>query len=171
MSLLAIENLTITLPGGADRAEAARDVSLEVNPGEILCLVGESGSGKSLTAGAILGLLPAGVRATRGRIMFEGQDLLPLPLPALRAISGRRIGMVFQDPMTALNPLHTIGSQVAEVWRTHTHLPRAEIEARVLDLLESLRLPEPRRIAHTSFRVASASAASSPWPSRSNPRC
>ncbi len=114
MSLLSIENLTIALPGGADRAEAARDVSLSVAPGEILCLVGESGSGKSLTAASILGLLPAGVRAIAGRIIFEGQDLLRLPLPALRGISGRRIGVVFQDPFTALNPRRRAGDLVTQ---------------------------------------------------------
>ncbi|WP_439596948.1 ABC transporter ATP-binding protein [Falsiroseomonas sp.] len=147
MTLLEIQNLSVALPRGADRPFAARDVSLSVAAGEVLCVVGESGSGKSLTAAAILGLLPPGVRATAGRILFEGTDLLPLLLAQLRGISGRRIGMVFQDPMTALNPLHTVGAQIAEVYRTHTTLGRAAIAARVQALLESLHLPEPRQIA------------------------
>jgi peptide/nickel transport system ATP-binding protein len=146
-SLLAIEGLSIALPRGADRAFASRDVSLTVEAGDVFCVVGESGSGKSLTAAAILGLLPPGVTASAGRILFEGQDLLSLGVPDLRRICGARIGMVFQDPMTALNPLHTVGSQIAETFRTHTRLGRREIEDRVLDLLESMRLPEPRQIA------------------------
>ncbi|MBX9596041.1 MAG: ABC transporter ATP-binding protein, partial [Roseomonas sp.] len=146
-ALLSIENLSIALPRGADRALAASDVSFSIDRGEVFCVVGESGSGKSLTAAAILGLLPPGVQASGGRILFEGQDLLKLSLPDLRRISGKRIGMVFQDPMTALNPLHTVGSQVAETFRIHTTLGRAEISDRVLDLLETMRLPEPRQIA------------------------
>ncbi|WP_439547880.1 ABC transporter ATP-binding protein [Falsiroseomonas sp.] len=146
-ALLSIENLSIALPRGADRALAASNVSFSIDRGEVFCVVGESGSGKSLTAAAILGLLPPGVRASAGRILFEGQDLLQLSLPDLRRISGKRIGMVFQDPMTALNPLHTVGSQVAETFRIHTTLGRAEIADRVLDLLETMRLPEPRQIA------------------------
>ncbi len=145
--LLSIEDMTIALPAGGDRFAAARHISLRVDPGEIVCLVGESGSGKSLTASSIMGLLPAGVRATQGRIMFEGVDLLTLSAEARRRICGARIGMVFQDPMTALNPLHTVGSQIAETFRTHTRLGRREIAARVLDLLTRMHLPDPRGIA------------------------
>jgi len=145
--LLSIEGLEVALPRGADRAYAARGVNLRVDAGDVLCVVGESGSGKSLTAASVLGLLPPGVRASAGRIVFEGTDLLSLSNDQLRRISGKRIGMVFQDPMTALNPLHTVGAQVAETFRTHTSLGRAEIGERVLALLESLRLPDPRQIA------------------------
>jgi peptide/nickel transport system ATP-binding protein len=145
--LLAIEALRIGLPRGADRDEAVRGVSLNVELGEIVCLVGESGSGKSLTASAVLGLLPPGVRATGGRILFEGRDLLRLDRTALRRIAGGGIGMVFQDPMTALNPLHSVGSQIGEPFRMHTDLSRREIAARVLGLLGDMRLPDPRAAA------------------------
>ncbi|MEN4918924.1 ABC transporter ATP-binding protein [Achromobacter spanius] len=141
--LLRIENLTVDLPPGADRPHALKDLSLTVNAGEIVCVVGESGSGKSLTAGTVLGLLPQGVRATGGQVLWEGQDLLKLAPEALRRLRGKRIGMIFQEPMTALNPLRTIGDQIAEVFRTHTRLSRAEIRRRTLDLLESVRIPDP----------------------------
>ncbi len=141
--LLRIQNLTVDLPAGADRPHALHDLSLSVNAGEIVCVVGESGSGKSLTAGAILGLLPQGVRASGGQVLWEGQDLLRLSPDALRRLRGRRIGMIFQEPMTALNPLRTIGDQIGEVFHTHTALPGAEIRRRTLDLLDSVRLPDP----------------------------
>ncbi len=141
--LLRIQNLTVDLPAGADRPHALHDLSLSVNAGEIVCVVGESGSGKSLTAGAILGLLPQGVRASGGQVLWEGQDLLQLSPAALRRLRGRRIGMIFQEPMTALNPLRTIGDQIGEVFRTHTRLAGAEIRRRTLELLDAVRLPDP----------------------------
>ncbi|CUJ13768.1 ABC transporter ATP-binding protein [Achromobacter aegrifaciens] len=143
--LLRIQNLTVDLPPGADRPHALQDLSLNISAGEIVCVVGESGSGKSLTAGAVLGLLPQDVRASAGQVLWEGQDLLRLAPEALRRLRGQRIGMIFQEPMTALNPLRTIGDQIAEVFRTHTRLGRAEIRRRTLDLLESVRLPDPQR--------------------------
>ncbi|WMD22031.1 ABC transporter ATP-binding protein [Achromobacter seleniivolatilans] len=142
-ALLRIENLTVDLPQGADRPYALKDVSLTINAGEILCVVGESGSGKSLTAGAILGLLPEDVRASAGSILWQGQDLLQATPDALRRLRGQGIGMIFQEPMTALNPLRTIGDQIAEVFRTHTRLGRHEIRQRTLALLDSVRLPSP----------------------------
>jgi len=143
--LLRIQNLTVDLPPGADRPHALQDLSLNISAGEIVCVVGESGSGKSLTAGAILGLLPQDVRASAGQVLWEGQDLLRLAPEALRRLRGQRIGMIFQEPMTALNPLRTIGDQIAEVFRTHTRLGRAEIRRRTLDLLDAVRLPDPQR--------------------------
>ena len=147
MSLLSIEGLTVALPKGGDRPDALRDVTLELGPNEILCVVGESGSGKSMTAGAVMGLLPEGVRATAGRVMFEGRDLLALSEPELRRLRGRRIGMVFQEPMTALNPLRSIGSQIGEMFRVHTRLSAAERDARVLALLDQVRIPDPAAAA------------------------
>jgi len=102
MALLAISNLTIALPPGADRPLAAEEVSLEVKPKEIVCIVGESGSGKSLTAHAVMGLLPRGIAATGGSILFDGADLLREPPDVLRRRRGRDIAMIFQDPMAAL---------------------------------------------------------------------
>lgn len=143
--LLRIQNLTVDLPAGADRRHAIHDLSLSIKPGEIVCVVGESGSGKSLTAGAILGLLPQGVRASSGQVLWEGEDLLRLSPAAMRGLRGQRIGMIFQEPMTALNPLRTIGDQIGEVFRTHTRLAGGEIRQRTLALLDSVRLPDPAR--------------------------
>ena len=110
--LLRVKGLTVALPLGADRPNALENVTLELSANEILCVVGESGSGKSMAANAILGLLPDGVRPTAGQVLFDGRDLLTLPDHELRAIRGARIGMIFQEPMTALNPLHTVGAQI-----------------------------------------------------------
>jgi len=142
-ALLSIQNLTVALPAGGDRPHALADVDLEVRAGEILCVVGESGSGKSMTAGAVLGLLPDGVHASGGRILWDGEDLLAASPERLRRLRGKEIGMIFQEPMTALNPLRTIGDQIAEVFRAHTGLRRNEIRERTLALLESVRIPDP----------------------------
>ncbi|WP_458766114.1 ABC transporter ATP-binding protein [Cupriavidus basilensis] len=145
--LLSIDALSVALPTGADRPLALDGVSLALAPGEILCVVGESGSGKSMTAGAVLGLLPDGVRRSAGRILFEGRELTALSEADLRRIRGARIGMIFQEPMTALNPLRTIGDQIGEVFRTHTRLPKAEIARKVRSLLEDVRIPQPHAAA------------------------
>jgi peptide/nickel transport system ATP-binding protein len=145
MSLLDIRNLTVTLPPGADRAHAVEDVSLSLAAGEILCIVGESGSGKSVSTGAIMGLLPRGLNAS-GRILFEGRDLLRLDDAALRDLRGARIGMIFQEPMTALNPLMRVGDQIAEVLQVHG---KGSGAARVQALLEAVNLPDPPRLARS----------------------
>ena len=145
--MIAVDDLSIRLPPGADRALALDRLTLAVAPGEVVCLVGESGSGKSMLASAILRLLPPGVTTAGGRITLDGTDLLALPEPAMRRVRGARIGMVFQDAMTALNPLHRVGDQVAEPFRTHTSLGRTEIRARVLTLFDQVGLPDPPAIA------------------------
>lgn len=145
--LLSIRNLRVALPSGADRPYALDNVSLNLHANEILCVVGESGSGKSMTAGAVLGLLPERVQAVAGHIDFEGQDLLRLDDAALRRVRGAKIGMVFQEPMTALNPLRTIGDQIGEMFRTHTRLDTKTLQARVLALLEDVRIPNPQKAA------------------------
>jgi peptide/nickel transport system ATP-binding protein len=142
-AVLSIRNLTVALPAGADRPHALEDVSLDLKADEILCVVGESGSGKSMTAGAILGLLPEGVSAQSGEILLEGENLLRFSDADMRKIRGARIGMIFQEPMTALNPLRTIGDQIAEMFRTHTDLGSSEIMKRVLDLLRDVHIPDP----------------------------
>ena len=147
-TILDIRNLTIALPAQADRDTALDSVSLQLHAGEILCVVGESGSGKSVTAGAILQLLPSALSVRSGQVLFEGQDLLSASPKTLRTIRGARIGMIFQEPMTALNPLHTIGRQIGEVFRIHTSLRRADIDARVQALLIDVGLPDPTRIQH-----------------------
>ena len=141
MSVLQVEGLAVALPPGADRPHAVFGVSFTLQPGEILCIVGESGSGKSVSAGAVMGLLPRGLRATAGRILFEGQDLLQATPAAMRALRGKRLGMVFQEPMTALNPLMRVGDQVAEVLQVHG----AAVGRRVRDLLDAVHLPDPDR--------------------------
>ncbi|MCA1323804.1 ABC transporter ATP-binding protein [Herbaspirillum sp. alder98] len=144
--LLSLRNVSIALPRGADRALALDDVSFDLHAGEVLCVVGESGSGKSLTATSLLGLLPDGVHRSGGQALWEGgEDIFSLSPQALRSLRGRRIGMIFQEPMSALNPLHTIGRQLAEVFQVHTRLRRAEIDARVLDLLVSVQIPDAQR--------------------------
>ena len=108
---LSIEHLTIGLPEGADRPFAVEDVSMAIEKGEILCVVGESGSGKSMTANALMGLLPPGVTVKAGRAMFEARDVLRLPETEKMALRGAEIAMIFQEPMTALNPLMRIGER------------------------------------------------------------
>jgi len=145
--VLSIENLTIALPPGADRANAVEDLSLSIAPGETLCIVGESGSGKSITAHAVMGLLPAGVRPTTGRIDLAGQDLLALAPARMRGMRGREIGMVFQEPMTSLNPVMRIDEQIIETFEAHGALSTPERRARMLALLEEVGLPDPAVIA------------------------
>jgi peptide/nickel transport system ATP-binding protein len=142
MALLAIKDLTIALPPGSDRPLAAEEVSLQVNPKEIVCIVGESGSGKSLTAHAIMGLLPRGVAATGGSILFDGVDLLREPPEALRKRRGRDIAMIFQDPMAALNPVLTIGRQVSEQIRAHRAISESAALKQAADLLAEMGLKD-----------------------------
>jgi len=113
----------------------------------VLCIVGESGSGKSVTAASILRLLPPQLTVTSGSILYGERDIVILPMAELHAIRGARIGMIFQDPMSALNPLQRIGTQIAETFRVHTLLRSAEIHDRVLELLQQMRLPKPAEIA------------------------
>jgi len=146
--ILRIEGLHVRLPAGADRAFAVEDANLELHANETLCVVGESGSGKSLTARAVLGLLPKPhVVASAGRIDFAGRDLLQLDADGLRKVRGAEIAMVFQEPMTALNPLMTVGAQIEEVLDVHGALKPRERRSRVLALLEDVHLPDPERIA------------------------
>lgn len=144
--LLSVENLSIALPGVADRTHAVAGVSFSVAPGEILCIVGESGSGKSVMSLAIMGLLSRGLSVEGGKILFEGQDLLTMPSKARRDLAGRRIAMVFQEPIASLNPFYRVGEQVAEVFRLHTDMSNAQIRERVLELFSEVLLPEPELI-------------------------
>ena len=144
---LDIQGLTIALPKGADRAAAVQDFSLQLRAGEVVCLIGESGSGKSLVARSVLGLLPGPqVRVSAGSIGFGDLDLARATPAQMRKVRGAGIAMIFQEPMTALNPLHTIGRQLAEVLRIHTNLGRAARRARVEELLGSVHLPDPAAV-------------------------
>ena len=145
--VLDVQGLTVRLPAGADRVHAVENVSFAVAPGEIVCVVGESGSGKSVTAHAVMGLLPPGqLTATAGRVLLEGDDLLRKSPTEMRRIRGDRISMIFQEPMTALNPVMKVGDQIAEVLDIHTRLSERERRARVLDVMTSVHLPEPERL-------------------------
>jgi len=141
VALLRIDNLSISF----GVASAVRSLSLSIAEGESLGLVGESGSGKSVTALAILGLL--GEAATvQGRIVYDGRDLLTLSPNDLRRLRGREIAMIFQEPMTALNPVMPVGAQVAEAVQAHErNLSRREIRRRVLDAMDAVALPDPAR--------------------------
>jgi peptide/nickel transport system ATP-binding protein len=144
--VLDIRGLTVGLPAGADRANAIDAVSLTVGAGEIVCIVGESGSGKSVTAFSIMGLLPRVLRPTGGEILLEGENVLAASRQRLRDLRGSRMGMIFQEPMTALNPVLTIGDQVDEVLRIHTDLGPADRKAKVIATMDAMRLPDPERI-------------------------
>ena len=145
--LLQIEGLSISLPAQADRRHAVEDLSLSLARNEILCVVGESGSGKSVMSRAVLGLFPSRhVRPTAGRILFEGEDLLQASPDRLRALRGNRLAMIFQEPMTALNPVLRIGAQIDEVLEIHQAGAAAARRARVLEMLAAVNLPDPARI-------------------------
>ncbi len=142
--ILRIEDLRISLPPGSDRAYALEHLDLEVRAGETVCLVGESGSGKSLAANAVMGLLPEPrVHVSAGRILLGGQDICAAPRAAMQALRGAQVAMIFQEPMTALNPLKTVGWQIDEVLRLHTDLDRKARRARVLDMLADVHIPDP----------------------------
>jgi peptide/nickel transport system ATP-binding protein len=141
--ILVLDDVSVKLPAGGDRSHAMEKVSLALAANEILCVVGESGSGKSMTANAIMRLLPGGVTIDGGQIVFEGRDLCGLGEAEMRKVRGAGIAMIFQEPMTALNPLRSIGDQIGEMFELHTELSAAEIKARTLALLEEVRIPDP----------------------------
>ncbi len=147
MSLLSVRELSIALPKGADRALAVDGVNFEIEENRIVCLVGESGSGKSMIAHAILGLLPQGVKPVAGQIGFEGRDLLSLAPAEMKTLRGAGVAMIFQEPLTALNPLKKVGEQVAEAVRIHNPAcPAATLTARVEELFIRVGLSDPARL-------------------------
>ena len=145
-AVLSIRQLTVALPPGADRAHALHQVSLEILPGQTLCVVGESGSGKSVMATTVMGLLAKELRPSGGEIVLQGESLLGASASRLRDLRGRSMGMVFQEPMTALNPVMTCGDQVDELLSTHTDWPRDQRRAEILRIFERVRLPDPERM-------------------------
>jgi len=145
--LLDIKDLHVALPEGSERRYAVEAVDLDLAPNEILCVVGESGSGKSLTARAVMGLLPRPhVHVAKGSIHFGEEDLAKVGETRLRAIRGSDISMIFQEPMTALNPVMTIGNQIDEVFRYHTKLGRRERRERAIAIFNDVHLPDPAQI-------------------------
>jgi peptide/nickel transport system ATP-binding protein len=136
--LLRVENLRVELPSRRGVVTAIDDVSFTIDPGEVLGVVGESGAGKSLTGAAIIGLLEPPLRIAEGRILLAGRRIDNLPYGAMRRIRGREIGAIFQDPLTSLNPLYTIGRQLIETIRTHLDLSPTAARERALSLLREV---------------------------------
>jgi peptide/nickel transport system ATP-binding protein len=139
--LLEISHLSVALPTRRGTFTALDDVSFAIEAGEVLGVVGESGAGKSITAAAIIGLLEPPLRQTGGEIRLEGERIDNLPNEALRRIRGKRIGAIFQDPLTSLNPLYTIGRQLIETIRTHLPLSERAARARAIELLQETGIP------------------------------
>lgn len=144
--VLSIDNLTIDLPARADRDHAVQNVSIDVAPGEVVCLVGESGSGKSVIAFSVMGLLAKALTVSGGSISLQGENLLQASKERLRDLRCTGMGMIFQEPMTALNPVMRCGDQIDEVLQEHTDLSASERRARVIDMLTEVHLPDPPRM-------------------------
>ncbi|SPZ03922.1 oligopeptide/dipeptide ABC transporter ATP-binding protein-like protein [Pseudomonas luteola] len=136
--LLSVEHLSIEF--GSRRV--VNDLSFALHSGKTLCIAGESGSGKSLTSLAIMGLLPKMARLPSGVILFEGQNLLDLPERQMQALRGKDIGMIFQEPMTSLNPLMTVGQQLEETVRRHEAVSRGQARQRTREMLDAVRVPQ-----------------------------
>ena len=149
MSLLEVKNLVVEFPGRRGTLRALDDISFSIAPGEILGVVGESGAGKSLTGAAIIGLLEPPGRVASGQILLEGQRIDNLGDEEMRHIRGRRIGAIFQDPLTSLNPLYTVGRQLTETILAHLPVNAAEARQRAIQLLKDTGIPAAeQRIDH-----------------------
>src|SRR5216117_647128 len=145
--VLELKGLTVQLPRGSDRAHAIEKIALSVGANEIVCVVGESGSGKSVTAQAVMGLLPKNaMQVETGSIRLQGEELTTKSDAELRAIRGTRMAMVFQEPMTALNPVERVGDQIGEVLEVHTDLDPTERRKRVLEIMRAVHLPDPEQM-------------------------
>jgi oligopeptide/dipeptide ABC transporter ATP-binding protein len=144
-SLLSVSHLTTGFDQNGRFVPAVIDVSFSVEAAETLCLVGESGSGKSLTALSIMRLIQAPGRIASGRILFKGRDLLTLAEREMQKVRGADIGLIFQEPMTALNPVYTIGNQIEETLRIHGRASRANAQQKAIELLATVSVPEPER--------------------------
>lgn len=153
--VLSVQDLTVSLPKEMERQHAVSGVSFDLQRGEILCIIGESGSGKSVTAATVMGLLPPAMRVTAGKILFNGADLLTMPEKGRRALRGKALSVIFQDPLSALNPLMTIGAQIDEVLVAHGWGDRPARDAKVLALLGEVGLPDPALLQHQyPFRLS-----------------
>jgi oligopeptide/dipeptide ABC transporter ATP-binding protein len=144
-ALLSVRGLTTAFDLGGRTVAAVNDISFDVRGGETLCLVGESGSGKSVTALSIMRLVQPPGRIAGGSILFRDRDLLTLSEAEMRRVRGAEIALIFQEPMTALNPVLTIGSQIAEALLVHGRANRAEAHRRAIELLDAVKLPDPSR--------------------------
>ena len=143
--LIRIDNLSVAFRSEHEEVMAVRQVSLDIRPGETLALVGESGSGKSVTAHSILRLLPTLAHHPSGQILYKGEDLLLAKEKRLRQVRGNRISMIFQEPMSSLNPLHSVERQINEVLFLHKGLDKKAARARTLELLDLVGIPDPAK--------------------------
>jgi peptide/nickel transport system ATP-binding protein len=152
---LSVRGLTVSLPQGMERPYAVENISFDLKRGQILCIIGESGSGKSVTANAIMGLLPKAIRVSSGAIRLDGMDLVGMAPEKLRSLRGRVVSMIFQDPLSALNPLMTVGAQIDEVMTAHgVGTPKARRD-RAISLLTEVGLPDPQLMYHQyPFRLS-----------------
>lgn len=144
--VLEVKHLHIALPSEGDRRHAVSAVNFTVGRGEIVCLVGESGSGKSVIAQSVMGLLPKSLPVSDGRILLEGEDITHAPLSRLRELRATRMSMIFQEPMTALNPVMRCGEQIDEVLQAHTKLSESERKKKIIAMIEEVSLPDPERM-------------------------
>ncbi|MBQ6173754.1 MAG: ABC transporter ATP-binding protein [Clostridia bacterium] len=144
MRLLDVKNLRTIFHIGVGNVDAVRGISFHVDKGEFLGIVGESGSGKSVTMLSVMGLLPEYASREADQILFDGTELTALTPRQMRGVQGKEIGMVFQDPMTSLNPLYTVGQQIEEPLRIHLGLKKAEARQRALELLDRVEIPDPK---------------------------
>src|SRR5437867_9330819 len=145
--ILEIKDLKVHFPTDDGLVKAVDGVSLSISPGETLGVVGESGSGKSVTFLTVMGLVTKKEARISGQVIFQGQDLLKLSLDELRHVRGEKIAMIFQDPLTALNPVHRVGNQVAEVFQVHRGLNKKEGLEEAINLLQLVGIPQPRERA------------------------
>lgn len=143
--LLTVRSLTTVFPSGDGNANVVDRISLSLRGGETLAVVGESGSGKTMAFLSVLGLVPSPGRVTAGEVLSGDRDLTKLSRSALRRIRGAEIAMIFQDPLTALNPVFTVGDQLLEVIRAHTTITKRAARARAIELLERTHIPDPRK--------------------------
>ena len=141
--LLEVEGLTTVFTGDYGTNTSVDHIGFHVDKGEVVCIVGESGCGKSVTSLSIMGLLSSGGKVTEGSVMFDGQDLLKMTEKEMDDIRGNRLTMIFQDPLTSLNPSLTIGNQITENIRTHMKLSKAEAVQRAESLLDKVGMPDP----------------------------
>ena len=148
--VLEVKGLTVRLPEGADREFAIQDISFTVGSGEIVCVVGESGSGKSVTAQTVMGLIPRKeLTPVAGEAILNGEDLLKKSDSELRELRGERMAMIFQEPMTALNPVMKVGDQISEMLEIHTNLSADKRKTRVLEVMQDVNLPDPQKLFDT----------------------
>ncbi len=152
---LSVRDLSVSLPEGMERAYAVENISFDLKRGQILCIIGESGSGKSVTANAIMGLLPKLIRVSSGEIQLNGMNIVGLSPDKLRNLRGRVVSMIFQDPLSALNPLMTVGAQIEEVMAAHDVGTPKSRRSRAIDLLIEVGLPDPQLMYHQyPFRLS-----------------